>query len=176
MRAIRRVPVLAAAVATAATMLVLVHPVAAIAQWSAAGPGAAAAAATIMPTGGTPTLTATSSTVVVTWPAVTLGSGAPVGGYIVQRYDAITGSQATVGAGCTGVVTTTTCIEPSVPSGTWIYTDTPVQASWTGGESSPSAQVSIASGPTDGAVTAGPGPPSLTGPQPVVAPSQPSDQ
>jgi hypothetical protein len=35
------------------------------------------------------------------------------------------------------------CLEQGVPSGTWIYTDTPVLANWTGQESPTSAAVSV---------------------------------
>lgn len=130
-------------VAATGTMAVLLHPLAAAAQWSASGSGSAAAAATTMPTGSAPTATAGGSSVRVSWSAVTLGSGAPVGGYVINRYNAINGSPTTVGPGCSGIVTTTTCTELTVPSGTWIYTDTPVEASWSGMESPPSSQVLI---------------------------------
>lgn len=126
-----------------ATLAFLAHPLAAMAQWSAGGTGSGGAAATTMPTGATPTATARGNQVLVRWPAATLGSGTAVAGYDIRRYNAVNGSQVSIGAGCAGIITTTSCIEQSVPSGTWYYTDTPVQASWTGGESSPSATVTI---------------------------------
>ncbi len=64
-------------------------------------------------------------------------------GYIVNRYNASTGAPATVGAGCSGVVTTTTCTEVSVAPGTWVYTDTPVQVNWTGGASPDSSAIVV---------------------------------
>ena len=121
----------------------LAYPMAAWAQWSAVGSGAGGAAATTMPTGATPTAAGRGNQVRLQWAAVTLGSGAAVQGYDIRRYNAINGSQATIGAGCAGIITTTSSIEQMVPSGTWFYTDTPVQASWTGVESSPSSTVSI---------------------------------
>jgi hypothetical protein len=72
---------------------------------------------------------------------VTLASGAVVAGYTVQRYNAINGTPASVGAGCSGTVTTTSCTELNVPAGSWVYTETPVQQSWTGTESAPSQPV-----------------------------------
>ena len=96
-----------------------------------------------MPTGVAPTGSATGSSVTIRWPAVTLSSGAPVAGYVISRINALNGSAATVGPGCAGVVTTTTCTEQSVPSGTWIYTDTPVQLSWTGGASPASSAIVV---------------------------------
>jgi len=74
---------------------------------------------------------------------VSLSSGAPVAGYIINRYNALNGAAATVGAGCSGIVTTTTCTELSVPSGSWIYTDTPVQLSWMGTPSPASAAITV---------------------------------
>jgi hypothetical protein len=109
----------------------------AVAAWSIGGAGPTAAGATTMSTGATPTASATGSTVNVRWPAATFSGGTPVAGYIVQRYNALNGALATVGGTCAGVVTATICRE-SVASGSWIYTDTPVQLSWTGTASSPS--------------------------------------
>lgn len=136
----RRIARLAIAVVTIIAAVVA-SPLVAWAKWSASGSGSAGAAATTMPIGATPTASVRLNSVQVQWTAVTLGSGAPVQGYDIRRYNAANGSQATVGAGCAGIITGTSCIEQSVPSGTWFYTDTPVQASWTGGTSSPSSSV-----------------------------------
>lgn len=135
-----RAKLLAAGLATAVTVA---YPLAAWAQWSAAGSGQGGAAATTMPAGATPSVTARSNQVHVQWMAVTLASGASVAGYDIRRYNAVNGTQATIGAGCTGIITATSCVEQSVPPGMWFYTDTPVQASWTGSESSPSSSVTI---------------------------------
>ena len=114
-----------------------------LAAWSALGTGHAGAAAATMPAGGQPAGSATGSAVTVRWPAVALSNGVPVAGYVISRFNAINGAQATVGAGCSGLITTTTCTELSVPPGTWIYTDTPVQVSWTGGASPASAPIIV---------------------------------
>jgi hypothetical protein len=129
----------------AATMLVALALFAAAAQavWSTTGSGSGRGAATVMPTGTTPTAVASGSNVTVTWPAATFPDGSGVAGYVIHRYDAANGTPATVGAQCSATVTTTTCTEQAVPAGSWVYTDAPVQAAWTGGESSPSAAVTV---------------------------------
>lgn len=143
MRTIRSWSSASALAATAIISATLLRPIAAGAQWSTTGTGTAGAAATTMPNGATPTATARSNSVSLTWPAATFANGNPVAGYVIHRYNAVNGSQATVGAACAGVVTAVNCIEQSVPSGTWIYTDIPVQTNWTGVESQASSQVSI---------------------------------
>jgi hypothetical protein len=115
----------------------------ATAAWSTTGSGNAAGAAAVMPTGTAPTGTASSTSVTISWSAAQLSSGTAVAGYTINRYNAATGASATVGAGCSGVVTTTTCTESSVPAGTWVYTDTPVEMSWTGGASPDSATITV---------------------------------
>jgi hypothetical protein len=115
----------------------------AVASWSAQGPGGAAGAATVMPAGATPVGRVAESSVTVSWPASTLPGGAFVGGYVIHRYDAVTFAQATVGSGCNGVVAATTCTEQSVQPGTWVYSVTPVQLSWTGAASPDSASVVV---------------------------------
>jgi hypothetical protein len=115
----------------------------ALAAWSTSGSGAASGAATTMPAGHAPTATASGTSVTVSWPTATFANGAGVAGYVIHRYDAVNGAAATVGAGCSGTVTTTSCVEQSVPAGNWIYTDVPVQGGWTGAESSPSNSVTV---------------------------------
>jgi hypothetical protein len=105
------------------------------AQWAVGGSGRAAGAATTMPAGDAPTASANGNSITLRWPAATFTGGGSVSGYVVNRYDAVNGSKATVGTACSGLVTTTTCTELSVPSGHWVYTDTPVQINWTGSES-----------------------------------------
>lgn len=115
----------------------------ALAAWASSGTGQGGAAGATMPTGVAPTGSATGSSVTIRWPAVTLSNGAPVAGYLISRFNALNGSAGTVGPGCAGVVTTTLCTEQSVPSGAWIYTDTPVLLSWTGGASPASAPIVV---------------------------------
>ncbi len=114
----------------------------AIAAWSAGGSGTAAGAAATMPNGNTPTASANVTAVTVAWNAATLTGGTPVSGYVIQRYNAVNGAPAIVGGTCAGVVTATSCSE-TVAAGTWVYTDTPVEANWTGGASSPSNPVTV---------------------------------
>lgn len=121
--------------------LLLAPCAAAFGAWSATGTGATGGAATVMPTGATPSVSAAGTSVSVRWSLATLPGGAAVAGYVVKRYDATNGSLATVQANCSGTVTVTTCTESGVPAGSWNYTVTPVQSSWTGGESSYSAVV-----------------------------------
>jgi hypothetical protein len=125
-----------------AAALVLVFG--ALGEWSADGDGSAGAGALTMPSGLAPTVPSLSRpSVTVTWPAATFSTGDPVEGYVVHRYDAASGAQAIVGAGCDGTVVGTTCTETGVPVGTWVYTDTPLQGGWTGQESPPSNTVRV---------------------------------
>ena len=124
------------------TVICLTAP-AVLAAWSASGAGRAGAAAATMPAGGTPVGSASGTSVTIRWPAATLSNGAPVAGYVIGRFKSLNGAAATVGPGCSGVVTTTTCTEQGVPSGTWIYTDTPVQLSWTGTPSPASGPIVV---------------------------------
>jgi hypothetical protein len=133
----------AAACATLALLAPLAAP--ALAAWSSSGIGSAAGAATTMPVGSAPTARASGTTVTVVWNGASMSNGVAVAGYIIKRYDS-SGTQATVGASCNGTVTTPTCTESNVPAGTWTYTDTPVQQSWTGTESPASNSVTIAAG------------------------------
>jgi hypothetical protein len=113
------------------------------AAWTGHGSGGAAGAASVMPSGAAPSGTVVSNQITVSWSPSTFLDGVDVAGYVVNRYNTSTGAIATVGSGCNGVITTTSCTETSVPPGTWIYTDTPVQVNWTGGQSADSAPVVV---------------------------------
>ncbi len=113
------------------------------ATWLTTGAGTGAGAATAMPTGTAPAGSASGATVSLSWTAAELGNGVAVAGYIVTRTNAATGGPGTVGGTCAGIVTTTSCTDTSVPAGPWIYTDTPVQLSWTGGVSPTSATITV---------------------------------
>jgi hypothetical protein len=115
------------------------------AAWSTVGTGSGAGAAAVMPSGTAPSGTGLGTTITITWATATFPDGNPVAGYLINRYNASTGAQATVGAGCAGVITNTTCTETAVPTGTWVYTDTPVQSSWTGGASPRSQPIGLGS-------------------------------
>jgi hypothetical protein len=111
--------------------------------WSTQGPGSAAGAAAVMPSGRVPSGSAVNTSVTVSWAAAEFPNGTVVAGYVVNRYNASTDAPATVGAGCSGVVTATTCTELSVQPGTWVYTETPVQLNWTGGASPSSSPIVV---------------------------------
>jgi hypothetical protein len=113
------------------------------AAWSSNGSGVASAQSYTMPNGGQPTASVLRTSVTLTWPAALFPDNLGVSGYLIARSDAANGAVATVGANCSGTVTTSTCTEQNVPAGTWIYTDTPVQDSWTGGQSIASSPVTV---------------------------------
>lgn len=113
------------------------------AAWGIGGSGTASALAYTMPSGNQPAVSTSESSVTVRWPAASFPDGQGVAGYVIYRFDAASGTQATVGASCSGTVTTTTCTELNVPAGNWIYTDTPVQDNWIGGASAPSTPVIV---------------------------------
>jgi Ice-binding-like len=117
---------------------------AAWAYWTVAsvpgGTGASAVAS--VDQGARPTAAAAGGAVTVGWAASTLSSGDPVTGYLVSRYDASTLARATVQAGCAGALVALSCTEAGVPTGSWVYSVTPVVGlSWRGPESPKSSAV-----------------------------------
>jgi len=136
-------PVLWAIATVLAVSVALGSAAPAMAVWATGGIGSANGAASVMPTGNAPAGSAVGSSVTVSWSPATFLNGVPVAGYVVTRSNAVTGSTGTVGSGCAGIVVTTSCTEASVPSGTWIYSDTPVQMTWTGGQSAGSAPILV---------------------------------
>ncbi|HEX3172804.1 MAG TPA: ice-binding family protein [Solirubrobacterales bacterium] len=124
---------------------------AALGYWSGGGndgDGNGAAGAATVNQGAAPTVSESGSgNVVVSWGGSGLSNGVAVDGYIVKRYNAATGAQATIGAGCSGTITATTCTEPETPPGNWVYSETPVFSSnWRGAESVKSGAVNTESG------------------------------
>ena len=113
------------------------------ANWSTSGSGSGGGGTYVMPTGSQPSGRASSTRVVISWAPVTLPGGQAVGGYLVYRTDAGTGTQYPAGPGCSGVVTTNGCVESSVPAGSWIYSDVPVVASWSGPASPGSTPITV---------------------------------
>jgi hypothetical protein len=135
--------ILLLAVATVALVLV---GGAAWSYWlaTATAGSAGSALATSVNAGATPTANASGATVTVSWSASTLANGMAVTGYEIRRYNSSTLVQQTILSSCTGVVTALTCVENSVPSGTWRYTVTPVfSTNWRGTESSMSTVVTV---------------------------------
>ena len=131
---------IAIALTLPAVVLCVAQP--AEAAWTGNGGGSAAARAMVMPAGLKPTASVSGSDVTLRWPAALLPGPTPVAAYRISRYDS-NGTAALVLASCAGTINSTTCTEHNVPAGTWSYTDTPVQDSWTGVASPPSNPVSV---------------------------------
>jgi hypothetical protein len=115
------------------------------AGWQPAAAGSGASKAKVMPAaaGAAPSGSAASHDVTVSWTAMQFADGGNVPGYVVTRYDAITGAAQTVLSGCSGTVAATSCVEHSVPAGSWKYTMTPAAGTWRGVESPESATVIV---------------------------------
>jgi hypothetical protein len=86
-----------------------------------------------MPAGPKPSVAVLGRNVMVSWPAVTLPGGEPVGEYQIRRVSA-DGTGATVGASCNSTQSGLSCTETTVAPGTWSYGITTVLAGWTGTE------------------------------------------
>ena len=127
-------------VASALALLAALAPASASASWKGAAPGSASAKARSLGSVAQPTTSIANRNVTVRWTAP--GSGAPVTGYLVRRYDQ-SGNAQTIGAGCSGTIATTSCTETAVPPGRWRYRVTAVNAKWRGPESAASALVSV---------------------------------
>lgn len=127
------------AVLAAIAVLAALAAQAAFGYWSGAGvpgEGTGAAGAATLNQGSAPTAGENGSTnVVVKWGGSSLSNGLPADGYVVKRFDAGTGAQAAIGAGCAGTLVTTSCEVPGTPVGQWEYSVTPVFADhWRGEE------------------------------------------
>lgn len=116
-------------------------PAPAHAGWAGASPGAAFSGAGNMPTGGTPSASVTGQDVAVTWSPVDAG-GSPASGYLLRRYD-LGGVEQTIGGGCDGVQSSTSCVEQDVPPGSWVYRVRPLRFNWSGGEGPPSNTAAV---------------------------------
>lgn len=117
-----------------------------LASWQPTGSGVGSVGSKVMPgPGATPTATAPvgSNNVTVTWTASTFAGGGAVPSYVVKRYDATLGTAQTVGAGCSGLVSATSCVEAGVPLGHWKYSITPAAGTWRGTEGAQSAAVVV---------------------------------
>jgi hypothetical protein len=121
-------------VLTVAALVVLVPAAVALAGWMIQlGSGATAAAlAGDLPTVSQPTATREAADVAITWPAASLPDGRAVAGYVVSSRHSVTGVARNVGGTCAGVLTSTQCTDPGVPSGTWTWSVAAAEGSWRG--------------------------------------------
>ena len=126
------------------TVCLIMSAVTAWAYWSAgsATGGNGAAAVSSVNQGATPTASAAGNAVTVAWAPTTLTTGQAVTGYTVKRYSGSTAQ--TILSGCAGVITSTSCVENTVPTGVWTYSVTPLFATnWVGVESAKSSIVVV---------------------------------
>ena len=130
--------------AAALAVVALLVTASAQAAWTATRTGAAYSHATSVGQGVTPTATkVTGKDIRLTWTAATLTNGAGVGGYLVRRYNALTGTEVAITANCSGTIAALTCTESNVAKGSWQLTVTPLLANWRGTESLKSPAVTL---------------------------------
>jgi hypothetical protein len=114
------------------------------AAWSVGRSASGAVGSKTMPAAnGVPSGSVSGHEVTLTWSASQFAGGGNVPSYVVKRYDAVTNVLQTTLAACSGNVNGTSCVEHSVPTGTWKYTVTPAAGSWRGTESAQSATVVV---------------------------------
>jgi hypothetical protein len=125
--------------------LILVTAVVAVGSaygaWTKNGAGVGFIRATAVGSGNAPALSKVGNSVKLTWAASSLTNGTTVSGYVVRRYNAVTGAEATVGSNCASITAALTCTETSVGRGSWQYTITPSRANWRGPESAKSSTI-----------------------------------
>ncbi len=149
----------------AATMMATTAAWAAWAVTSANARGAGKA--TAIPAAAAPSVSASGTTVTVSWSAVNLTGGPAVTGYTVRAYNASTNAPRAVGGTCTGTVSALTCNDTAVAGGGWKYTVQAKQGAWSGAESAKSATVTVVADTTppvttDNSSTIGAGPHNVT--------------
>jgi hypothetical protein len=119
-------------------------PAGAAAAWTLTRSGPGAAKAKALGPGNQPGASNQGRRVTVTWTASYFTTGGAVPGYVVRRYNAVTGVGVNALNGCSGTITALTCTESSVPTGSWRYTVTPAAGTnWRGVESPKSSVVVI---------------------------------
>jgi hypothetical protein len=118
-------------------------PGGAAAAWALTRSGSSAAKAKTLGAGDTPNVSSSGRRVTVSWAVSSWTTGGAVPGYVIRRYNVLTGVGTNALNGCAGTITALTCIESSVPTGSWQYTVTPAAATWRGPESGKSAVVVI---------------------------------
>ena len=106
---------------------VVAVPVAAVAAWVSQGVGHGTAGATYVVKAGTPTVTRSGSTAVISWPQGVLDSGVVATGYIVKRT-----AGATTTTICTVAEPTHTCTDNAPVVGYSSYRVYSLYRSWTG--------------------------------------------
>jgi hypothetical protein len=128
-----------------AAFVALALPATGGAAWSVGRTGTGAIGTKTMPTAAPPAPTGSVSShdVTVSWTASHFADGTLVPSYIVKRYNAITNALQTTLSACDGNVSGTSCVEHSVPTGSWKYTVTPAAGTWRGTESPKSATVTV---------------------------------
>jgi hypothetical protein len=133
------------------TLLVGATP--AIAFWAAASTGGSSGArAGALSTGPTPTATAAGASVTVSWSAVSPPATGVAIRYQVTRKNTVTSATTPATGGCAGTLSSTSCVEASVPTGRWSYTVQVVVGAWSGAAGSSSNTVAIdATAPTTSA-------------------------
>jgi hypothetical protein len=120
----------------------LVLPVASVsALYSSAGNGAGTTASQSIPASAAPQAVVSVRDITLTWQATTMSGGTAAAAYVVRRYTTAGVAQVVNNACVT--VTTNSCVEHSVPDGTWQYSVQAVQGAWTGAESGRSAAVTV---------------------------------
>ena len=127
--------------ALTAAILVVLQGVA-MAAWIATGTGVGGAHALSVPRANAPSGSVSGRNVTVTWPEVSLTTGAAADGYTVTRYSSA-GTAEIVKASCAGTQTGLSCTENAVPPGSWTYTVSAKRALWVGAESDRSTAVSV---------------------------------
>ena len=128
-----------------AALAALVLPATGGAAWSVGRTATGAIGTKTMPTAAPPAPSGSVSShdVTVSWTGSQFADGTPVPSYIVKRYNALTSQLQTTLAACSGNVAGTSCVEHSVPTGSWKYTVTPAAGTWRGTESPKSATVTV---------------------------------
>ncbi len=125
------------------------------ALWSAttATGGTAGVRAAALGAGNQPDVGVLGTAVEVSWAPTELPDGEPVAAYEVSAHDATSGAARAVAGTCAGLISTTSCTDLAVPSGTWRYRVVPREASWTGIPSPLSGTATVDSTPPDVAMS-----------------------
>jgi hypothetical protein len=106
--------------------------------WTQAASGAGSAHAGALSQPSAPTAGIVTGTLLrsvpLSWTAVPAATG-----YVVKRYDGVTGTLQTISGTCSGTLATTSCVDTAPPALTWRYTVTALHGSWSSAESAGSS-------------------------------------